>query len=106
MENTVMSDTRWSSRRRVQLQVQVYCAGRPIAECFTRDVGYGGMFLEAAGMVPRCTRPMELVVSGSQAGQRYSHRFHAKVVRHNARGLGVAFSRYDLADVRALQKLL
>lgn len=106
MESTMTNDTRWSSRRRVQLQVDVYCAGRPFASGVTRDVGLGGMFLEAGGLLPRCTRPLELVVSGDQAGRRYSHRFHAKIVRHNARGLGVAFTRFELADVRALQQLL
>ena len=106
MNNTELSDIRWSARRRVQLQVEVYCAGRPYANCVTRDVGLGGMFIEAGGLLPRCNRPLELIVSGSLAGQPYSHRFHAKVVRHNAGGLGVAFSRYELADVRALQQLL
>lgn len=106
MDNTVTSDTRWSARRRVQLQVEVYCAGRPFVNGVTRDVGLGGMFIEGDGILPRCTRPLELVVSGRAAGRSYSHRFHAHVVRHSARGLGVAFSRYDLADVRALQQLL
>lgn len=106
MDNTVLSETRWSARRRVQLQVEVYCAGRPFASGVTRDVGLGGMFIEGRGIQPRCTRPLEVVVNGSLGGRPYSHRFHATVVRHSPRGLGVAFSRYDLNDVRALQRLL
>lgn len=106
MDQTVASETRWSARRRVQLQVEVYCAGRPFANGVTRDVGLGGMFIEGRGIQPRCSRPLEVVVSGDLAGQPYSHRFHAKVVRHSAKGLGVAFSRYELNDVRALQRLL
>lgn len=100
------NDTRWSSRRRVQLQVEVYCAGRPYARCVTRDVGLGGMFIEAQGTLPRCNRGLELVVrdAGAEGGRR--HRFRATVVRRSDEGLGVAFSRYELADVRALQALL
>lgn len=100
------SDTRWSARRRIQLQVEIYCAGRPYARCVTRDVGFGGMFIEAGRALPRCARTLELVVSEHQARGGYSHRFHATVVHHNARGLGVAFRRYDVTDVRALQAFL
>lgn len=106
MESTVPSETRWSARRRVQLQVEVYCAGRPCVNGVTRDVGLGGMFIEGRGIQFRCNRPLEVVVSGTLSGKPYSHRFHAKLVRHNPRGLGVAFSRYGLDDVRALQRLL
>ncbi len=108
MSDNDTNDTRWSARRRVQLRVEIYCAGRPYARCVTRDIGFGGMFIEARrAALPRCGRNLELVVSEEQpAGGGYSHRFHAKVVRQSARGLGVAFSRYDMTDVRALQAFL
>ncbi len=107
MTDNDTNDTRWSARRRVQLQVEIYCAGRPYARCVTRDIGFGGMFIEAGRPLPRCGRNLELIVSEEQpAGAGYSHRFHATVVRQSARGLGVAFSHYDVTDVRALQTFL
>lgn len=106
MNPSQSSDSRWSARRRVQLQVDLYCAGRPYGRCVTADIGFGGMFIAAEAALPPCNRGLELVVSANQEGRDCSHRFRATVVHRSTRGLGVAFSRYNVTDVRALQALL
>ena len=106
-------DRRWSERRPVEIEVEVYCCGRQPTRRLrvrTRDLSFGGAFLltgdrelpryrEVLLRFPCRTGP------GRQAGEGHcTVRGHA--VYHTEEGVAVRFDRIDLEVVRVLRDLM
>lgn len=98
-------ENRWSFRKPVEMDVDVYFGSQPPATGRTRDVGYGGMFIEAPDVSIPLRRRVEVVVKLPFEGKP-EYRFHASVVHSTGKGLGVSFRQFDLSDVRVLQRML
>ncbi len=99
-------ENRWSIRKPVSLEVELYYQGKPCACCKTRDIGLGGMFLELRdSTIPRYGK-VELDVEVECGGVRRQHRFTATVVHSSDQGLGVMFQEFSIADFRILQEVL
>ena len=100
-------ENRWSIRKPVALDVELYYQGKACACCKTRDIGLGGMFIEMAeSMIPRYGKVELDVHVDSGGGNQRQHRFVATVVHSSVQGLGVMFQDFTIADFRILQEVL
>ena len=99
-------EQRWSQRRQVALDVDVWHQGAILASCRTRDVGLGGVFLELGDSVPEKDLDLELVFWLGSEDQKTRHRLKARVVRLDEGGVGLAFRDFDTSSFRALQAIL
>lgn len=93
-------------RSTVKIPVLVDNAGADDIRCACRDVGMGGMFLEASPSGVSKGEEVHVVFSlPSEEGGR-DHRLTARVARVEKDGFGVAFFKPDTATFRTLQELL
>ncbi len=99
-------ENRWSMRKPMRLDVDLYYHGSRLQRCKTRDLGIGGVFVEIPDPTIPSHSTVELVLKFDQGGQPHSHRFRGNVVHRGAEGLGVAFRDFDIADMRTLQQVL
>jgi len=107
-------DRRWSERRPVEVEVEVYCCGRQptrrLLRARTRDLSFGGAFLLTDDReLPRYREVLLRFRCASQAGRQdeggyCTVRGHA--VYHTEEGVAVRFDRIDLEVVRTLRDLL
>ncbi len=99
-------EQRWSQRRPVVLEVDVWHHGDVLGSCRTRDVGLGGVFLELSEGKPQKHMDVDLVFRLRGAEQYTKHRLRARVVRVNDDGVGLMFRDFDTSSFRALQEIL
>ena len=100
-----MNEQRWSQRRSVSLSVDVLDHGSLITTCHSRDVGLGGVFLEAD---KDCFMKNQLVDLCFFLGEDNSvkHILKAKVVRVLNGGAGFKFKDFDTSSFRTLQEIM
>ena len=99
-------DNRWSPRTDVSLGVDLFCSGKAIEGCSTRDIGMGGVFINLDEDVPSKDTLVELIFSLEKGGEAINHRIDAKVVRPEAQGAGMEFRNFDANAFRSLQEIL
>ena len=99
-------ENRWSMRKPMQLDVDLYYRDWRVSGCKTRDLGLGGVFVEMTDPAIPSHSTVELVLKYDHQGAAQSHRFRGNVVHRDRDGLGVAFRDFDVADVRTLQQML
>lgn len=106
-------DRRWSERRPVEIEVEVYCCGQiPVQRLLrarTRDISFGGMFLRTGG--EDLPRYREVILrfpcdgrTAASAADYCTVRGHA--IYRTEEGVAVRFDRIDLETVRTLRNLL
>jgi len=100
------ADRRWSQRRDVELDVDVFIDGSKFGTCQTRDVGLGGVFLRMSETRPRQDVDVDLMFHVGKAPQETKHRLRARVVRETAGGVGFMFKDFDTISFRALQEIM
>jgi len=102
---TNMNEQRWSQRRTVSLDVDVFDHGSLVTACNSRDVGLGGIFLEAE---KDCFVENQVVDLCFFLGENNSvkHTLKAKVVRTLVDGAGLKFKDFDTGSFRTLQEIM
>lgn len=106
-------ERRWSERRPVEMEVEVYCCGGkapagPVLRARTRDVSFGGMFLLTDA--PDLPTYREVLVRFPCKGRGDTSAGHCTVRGHavyrTSEGVALRFDRVDLEVVRTLRDLL
>lgn len=98
-------EQRWSQRRKVALDVDVWHQGAMVLSCRARDVGLGGVYLEGAQTLPN-DADLDLVFWLDGSEHKTRHRLKARVVRQAKDGFGLSFRDFDTSSFRALQEIL
>jgi len=100
-------ENRWSDRRELRLDVDVFRNGEKICTCQSRDVGLGGAFLDVN---PANTMgqddSVELVFHLMSGQTPIKHSLHARVVRIANDGVGLKFHEFDTGVFRSLQEIM
>lgn len=99
-------DRRWSQRRQVGLEVDVFMDGAKFGTCQTLDVGLGGVFLQMADTRPARDVDVDLMFYVGKGVQGTKHRLRARAVRETGSGVGFMFKDFDTISFRALQEIM
>jgi hypothetical protein len=106
MESSQSSETRWSVRKPISLDVDVFYQDQSFSGCATRDLGLGGMFVEFSQASIQPEERVDVVIKLNEGGDTRSHRFRATVAHSAVNGLGLAFKDFTIRDFRMLQNVL
>lgn len=100
-------ENRWSDRRELRLDVEVFRNGQKICSCQSRDVGLGGAFIDMpeAESVAQDDN-LELVVHLLSGQTPIKHSLRARVVRVTGDGVGLKFHEFDTSVFRSLQEIM
>jgi hypothetical protein len=99
-------ERRWTTRMPAKLNVDLYFQSMEVVNCQTRDVSFGGVFLELHQWVPPMEASVELVFRLGEANNYRKYRIPAKVVRSTGEGVGIMFRDFDAAAFRSLREVL
>jgi PilZ domain len=100
-------EKRWSERKPLQVDVDVYQQGELLGSCYSSDIGLGGAFLAVGDefSIPDDIG-VELVFS-LEAGERNTrHKINARVTRKAQGGIGLKFCDFDTGVFRSLQEIM
>ena len=98
-------ERRWSPRSELSASMLVECEGAPGVPGRVGNLSIGGAFVRAS--LPRARDHVTLALSAKDAGgSLVAARLHARVVWHNDSGIGLMFTDFTPASVRALRALL
>ena len=100
-------ENRWSDRRELQLDVDVFRDGAKVCTCQSRDVGLGGAFLDLKSSHSLDEdQNIELVFHLISGQSPIKHNLHARVVRITSEGVGLKFHDFDTGVFRSLQEIM
>lgn len=99
-------ERRWTTRTPARLNVDLYFQSMEVVNCQTRDVSFGGVFLELYQWVPPMEASVDLVFRLGEANNYRKYRIPAKVVRATGEGVGIMFRDFDAAAFRSLREVL
>lgn len=99
-------ERRWTTRTPARLNVDLYFQSMEVVNCQTRDVSFGGVFLEMNQWLPPVDAAIDLVFRLGDAGNYRKYRIPAKVVRTTPDGVGIMFRDFDAAAFRSLREVL
>ena len=100
-------ENRWSDRRDLRLDVDVFRNGEKICSCQSRDVGLGGTFLDLNPAHSMGQDDNVELVFHLMSGQApIKHSLHARVVRVTRDGVGLKFHEFDTGVFRSLQEIM
>lgn len=100
-------EKRWSERKSLRVEVDVYQQGELLGSCVSSDIGLGGTFLtrECTFSMPD-SEGVELVFLLSDEGQHTRHKINARVARIAEDGFGLKFCDFDTGVFRSLQEIM
>ncbi|WP_455196410.1 PilZ domain-containing protein [Kaarinaea lacus] len=100
-------ENRWSDRRELRLDVDVFRNGEKLCSCQSRDVGLGGAFLdlEPAHSFGQDDN-VELVFHLLSGDRHVKHSLRARIVRVTKEGVGLKFHEFDTSVFRSLQEIM
>lgn len=100
-------EKRWSERKELSVDVDIYQRGMLLGSCHSSDIGLGGTFLATdAAIGIHKDEDVDLVFRLLSGGQDTKHNVHAKVTRVTAGGLGFKFCNFDTGVFRSLQEIM
>lgn len=100
-------EKRWSERKLLQVDVDVYRQGELLGSCFSSDIGLGGACLAVgdAFAMPD-NEGVELVFCLADKGQSTKHKINARVTRMGGSCIGLKFCDFDTGVFRSLQEIM
>ena len=100
-------ERRWTTRTPARLEVDLHCDELKGSEsCRTRDISFGGIFLELSNWEPTKDTLVDLVFHFESKDKHKTHyKLPAKVVRVTDYGVGVVFRDFDAASFRSLREI-
>jgi len=100
-------EKRWSERKELDVDVDVYQHGDLLGSCHASDIGLGGTFLSTnEALRIRKDEDVDLVFRLLSAGQGTKHNVHARVTRVTTDGIGFKFCNFDTGVFRSLQEIM
>jgi hypothetical protein len=105
-------ENRWSDRRELRLDVEVFREGTKICSCQSKDIGLGGAFLdfESAQSLPQdafgVDSNIDIVFHLISEQAPIKHNLHARIVRITENGIGLKFHEFDTGVFRSLQEIM
>ncbi len=100
-------ENRWSDRRELRLDVDVFRDGEKLCSCQSRDVGLGGAFLDLDPNHPVGQDDnVDLVFHLATGEGPVKHSLRARIVRITEDGIGLKFHEFDTSVFRSLQEIM
>jgi PilZ domain len=99
-------EQRWSERRPVILEVTLSVTGQRPQSVTCRDLGIGGMYVEAGSAPLALNGQIQVGFTLKHAKSQSHHRLRAQVVWVSAQGAGLVFSDLEPETVRALREVI
>jgi hypothetical protein len=102
-----MMEKRWSERKLLQVDVDVYQQGELLGSCVSSDIGLGGTFLARECSLEKASEAnVELVFRLASQGQSTKHKINARIARTSDAGFGLKFCDFDTGVFRSLQEIM
>ncbi len=95
---------RWSERKPIALEAQLFYKGQTALSCKTRNVSFEGMFIETHGKSPPKDANIELAFELQVGRRNKPHLMQAQVVHVNEHGIGIMFRNFNIGTLHALQQ--
>jgi hypothetical protein len=95
---------RWSSRHPVAMEVTLSSGGQHSRSAICRDIGIGGMYVEADTGLLQTNDQVVVGFTLGDANVRSHHRLRTRVIWVSGRGAGLMFSEFLPETVRALRE--
>ncbi len=105
----MVQDQRKAYRHTLALNTEVHCHGssqQAMFRCRTENIGMGGTFLPASGMLLEKAIDVELVFHVFATPTAMEYRIQAQVVRISDVGAGLSFSLLDRERQRQFRRFL
>jgi len=100
-------EKRWSERRELSVDVDVYQHGSLLGSCLCSNIGLGGTFLSLGDTLTiKNDQGVDLIFRLLSQGQGTKHNIHARVTRVTDGGVGLKFCNFDTGVFRALQEIM
>lgn len=99
-----MEEYRWSTRRPIELAVNLYYKDQVTEGCRTRDLGLGGMFVVYPDPGMKLNSEIEVAIR-NPVNLKDSRLLPARVVHRHSDGIGVMFMDFSVQDLRLLQDI-
>lgn len=100
-------EKRWSERKELDVDVDVYQHGMLLGSCHSFDIGLGGTFLSTEEpLTVQKDENVDLVFRLLSHNQGTRHNVHARVTRVTADGVGFKFCDFDTCVFRSLQEIM
>ena len=100
-------ENRWSDRRDLSLEVDMYINDEQKLKCQSRNIGLGGAYLKVASTANvQKDANVRLVFYFSDGVEEIKHALSARVVRIVDGGVGLKFNEFDTGVFRTLQQLM
>ena len=100
-------EKRWSERKELDVDVDVYQHGALLGSCHSFDIGLGGTFLSTEEpLTIQKDENVDLVFRLRSQNQGTKHNVHAKVTRVTTNGAGFKFCDFDTSVFRSLQEIM
>ncbi len=97
---------RWGARRQVALDVAVFHEGVHVAQCKSRDVSRGGMFVQGEAFDFPKNTPLEVEILFDNQESLVRFHLHAYVAHISGGGVGLMFKRTRAGASQALMEIL
>ena len=100
-------EKRWSERKELDVDVDVFQHGTLLGSCHSLDIGLGGTFLSTdEPLTVKKDENVDLVFRLLNQNQGTKHNVHARVTRVTADGVGFKFCDFDTCVFRSLQEIM
>ncbi len=99
-----MEEYRWSTRKPIELAVNLYYKDQVTEGCRTRDLGLGGMFVVYPDPGMKLNSEIEVAIR-NPVNLKDSRLLPARVVHRHSDGIGVMFMDFSVQDLRLLQDI-
>jgi hypothetical protein len=97
---------RWSSRKEINLHVNLYYPPIGMVNAKTRNISLEGMFVDLKGVrIPTQAR-LEICFTAETRGRPVEHRLPAYVVHENDGGIGLMLQHVGYREFDALRYML
>ncbi len=106
MAMTKSVEQRWNERRSIQFEVAFTPNGQSPQPATCRDLGLGGMFVEADPQSFSINEQLDIGFTLAGTRRKSDHHLRARVVRVCAQGAGLMFSGFKLESVWALRDII
>ena len=102
----VVMEHRWGVRRQAALAVAIFSGGRHVAQCQSRDIGRGGVFVLGKGFEFQKNTPLEVEIVFDNSESLVRFHLHAYVAHIAEDGMGLMFKRTRAGVSQALMEIL
>ena len=97
---------RWSSRKNINIDVNLYYPPIGMIKGITRNISLEGMFVALSGVTIPPQARLEICFTAHSRGQATEHRLPAYVVHGSGEGIGLMLQHVGYREFDALRYML